>query len=399
MLLLTSLLAVTVPYSCSALVPSFPSRTKSAAARLSYVTFLPHSGRGTPICRVSDGFFPLFSTPEENDGAAALGESRDMLKKELDVEPPPKSFFQLQQQAYRATKLAMEDGVKLMEVEFPPLPAQTLEADDVSAYDVASANVRLAIDFAMPFTENGKSVVILLPDEAERNINIERLNDGYEKGADCSPFPGLTISSLRVSDPDDNRLFKPEQIFLNLTGKSSGQVKVRPGTDIYIILVASAQELADVEDLHQLAPEASIVFFNLKLDVLRGDLGAPAFPPKEFQDRFLSRVKPVYYLRTRQYSRSISQPPFLLNYQGCLFRVYPGAFQTLLDTGDGRYRLVASNEIRQGLGEFKEELTKSLRASGIIEEEGKTLNFLRTGYKTSTWWEEERPDASMEWRT
>uniref|UniRef100_A0A6U5E033 DUF1995 domain-containing protein n=1 Tax=Corethron hystrix TaxID=216773 RepID=A0A6U5E033_9STRA len=153
MLLLTSLLAVTVPYSCSALVPSFPSRTKSAAARLSYVTFLPHSGRGTPICRVSDGFFPLFSTPEENDGAAALGESRDMLKKELDVEPPPKSFFQLQQQAYRATKLAMEDGVKLMEVEFPPLPAQTLEADDVSAYDVASANVRLAIDFAMPFTE------------------------------------------------------------------------------------------------------------------------------------------------------------------------------------------------------------------------------------------------------
>ena len=150
---------------------------------------------------------------------------------------------------------------------------------------------------------------------------------------------------------------------------------------MYICIVASAQELPDIEELAQLEPDKPIVFFNMKLDVLRGDLGAPAFPPREFQDRFLSKVKPVYYLRTRQYSRSTANPPFLINFQGCLFRAYPGQYQTLLDTGTGRYRRVKGNDIRPPLGLFKEQLVQDLQASGVVEEEGKTLSFLRTGYK------------------
>jgi hypothetical protein len=54
------------------------------------------------------------------------------------------------------------------------------------------------------------------------------------------------------------------------------------------------------------------------------------------------------------------------------------------------------------LGEFKEQLTDALREEGAIpskEEEGKLFGFLRTGYKTTTWWEEERADAGLEWRT
>jgi hypothetical protein len=141
------------------------------------------------------------------------------------------------------------------------------------------------------------------------------------------------------------------------------------------------------------------VFFNLKLDVLRGDFGAPAFPKKEFQDRFLSRVKPVYYLRTRQYTRSTPKPPFMVNFQGCLFRAYPGQYQTLLDTGTGRYRRLVGSDIRPALGAFKEQLTDDLKSQGILDDEGSTLSFLRTGYKTTTWWEEERPEASKEWLT
>ena len=63
-------------------------------------------------------------------------------------------------------------------------------------------------------------------------------------------------------------------------------------------------------------PDVPIVFFNLKLDTLRGDLGVPAFPSKDLHDRFLSRVRPIYYLKTRQYSRSKLEPPFVVNYQG-----------------------------------------------------------------------------------
>ena len=144
-----------------------------------------------------------------------------------------------------------------------------------------------------------------------------------------------------------------------------------------------------------------VLYIRFCLDEYKGKavITMNAFPPKDFQDRFLSRVKPVYYLRTRQYSRSTPNPPFLVNFQGCLFRSYPGQFQTLLDTGTGRYRRVCGNDLRPPLGQFKEELTQSLRDQGVLEDEGKTINFLRTGYKVTTWWEDERPEASDDWRS
>lgn len=294
--------------------------------------------------------------------------------------------------------------------QFPPLPAQVLEMDDVSAYDVADANFNLALDFAKSFAAKlpneeesnsaddfikiPRNVAILFPDESEMGIGLERTSLTKD------PYPGVTVSSLRCSDPRDTRFFKPEQTFMSLFGgKSGGIIQPIEGVEMYIIIIASAQELPDVEELSELAPDAVICFYNLKLDVLRGDLGAPAFPPKDFQDRFLSLVKPVYYLRTRQYSRSTPSPPYLVNFQGCLFRSYPGAFQTLLDTGTGNYRRVEGNDFKPPLGEFKEQLTQALQTEGILEDEGNVLNFLRTGYKTTTWWEEEREDASDAWRT
>jgi hypothetical protein len=236
------------------------------------------------------------------------------------------------------------------------------------------------------------NVAILFPDDAEMKITLESTS------ITPNPYPGVQISSIRSTDPRDTRFFKPEQTFMTLFGgRSNGVIKPIEGVEMYIIIIASAQELPDVEELHELDPNAVICFYNLKLDVLRGDLGAPAFPPKDFHDRFLSRVKPVYYLRTRQYSRSTPNPPFMVNYQGCLFRSYPGEFQTLLDTGTGQYRRVKGNEIRPALGTFKEELTDALKEQGVIQEEGNFLNFLRTGYKTTTWWEEERESASDAW--
>lgn len=334
------------------------------------------------------------------------------LKDSSNREPPPQSFYQLGVNSIRAAENAILDGNKLIEVEFPPLPAMVLEMDDVTAYDVAEANFKLSLDFAKAFaakrdsnkSESGEeeshdkklpnNVAILFPDEAEMRITLENTVTPQ------NPFPGVQISSLRVSDERDTRFFKPEQTFMSLFGgKSNGVIKPLDGVDMYIIIIASAQELPDVEELHELNPDAVIVFYNLKLDILRGDLGAPAFPPKDFHDRFLSRVKPVYYLRTRQYSRSTPNPPFMVNYQGCLFRSYPGEYQTLLDTGTGSYRRVQGKDARPALGQFKEELTEALREQGIIEEEGNFLNFLRTGYKTTTWWEEPRETASDIWET
>jgi hypothetical protein len=191
-------------------------------------------------------------------------------------------------------------------------------------------------------------------------------------------------------------------LFSLVAGTNFSAVKPLNGTDLYICIVASAQELPDIEALHNIVKEDNIpiILYNLKLDVLRGDLGAPAFPPKAFHDRFLSRIKPIYYLRTRQYSRSTSKPPFLVNYQGCLFRAYPGQYQTLLDTGRGSYRRLLGQEIRPALGEFKEQLTQALRDEGVLpQSEGSALDFLRVGYKTTTWWEDDRAEARDDWKT
>jgi len=339
---------------------------------------------------------------------ASGGATPEEIQASANNEPPPSSFFELQRASVRAAQAAINDGKTLLEVEFPPLPAQVLDMDDVSAYDVAKANVNLALDFARSFVSTDEiegDVAVMLPDESECNIMLEDLK------LEPKPYPGVILTSLRKGEEGDTRMFKPENLFIGLMGRGSGgTVKPIEGVGMYVIVVASAQELPDVEELYEQiktpttdgGKEPVIVFYNLKLDVLRGDLGAPAFPGKDFQDRFLSRVKPVYYLRTRQYSRSVSQPPFIINFQGCIFRSYPGHFQTLLDTGTGRYRKVVGNDLRPALGEFKEQLTDALREEGAIakkEEEGALFGFLRTGYKTTTWWEDEREDASLEWRT
>ena len=56
----------------------------------------------------------------------------------------------------------MDDGEKLLEIEFPPLPAAVLDSEDVSAYEVSKANLRLAIDFGKAFSLNGTSVAVLV---------------------------------------------------------------------------------------------------------------------------------------------------------------------------------------------------------------------------------------------
>jgi hypothetical protein len=148
-----------------------------------------------------------------------------VVKKYADTEKPPSSFFELQINCARAARLAMQDGHKLIEIEvrnrcekklrcgtkltrtslflsqFPPLPANVLELDDVSAYDVALANIKLAVDFAKNFAPDQK-VTILLPDETEAEIAIENY------GATDKPHPGVFISSLRRSEEGDTRVFK-----------------------------------------------------------------------------------------------------------------------------------------------------------------------------------------------
>ena len=129
-------------------------------------------------------------------------------KKYASNQSPPASFFELQQDCIRSCQMAIEDGVELLEVEFPPLPAKVLELDDVSAYDVASANLKLAIEFARGFAGE-KNTAILFPDQSESQIAVERLTGKEDYVEPVTEIEaGITISSLRRSEEGDDRLLK-----------------------------------------------------------------------------------------------------------------------------------------------------------------------------------------------
>ena len=131
--------------------------------------------------------------------------------------------------------------------------------------------------------------------------------------------------------------------------------------------------------------------------MLRGDLGLPAFPGRDVHHNFLSRVKPVYYLRPRSYSLSLSVPPFLIAYAGVLYRRYPEQWQTLLDRGKQNYRRVIVNEDRPALGKFKAQLTGALK----LDEDAAKAAISQSGFKQSTWWEDDKnnEDVSRDWRS
>jgi Domain of unknown function (DUF1995) len=295
---------------------------------------------------------------------------------EVFCAPPPASFYQAIQQSAAATAAAIADGETLLEIEFPPLPTAQLESSAVGAYTVIDANIQLAVDFARSFATAGKRVVIAFPDLIEKDRAVEQ-NDENEE-----PVEGIRFAAIR-----DQR---KGNIFEMIWTKPEVEIAARDDDDMFVVIGASAQELPDVEKLVETAGDRPVVLFNLKLDVSRGDLGLPAFPRKALHWRFLSRVLPVYYLRTRTYSRTLLQPPYLVNYSGALYRVYPGPYQVLLDTAAGNYRRLSTLSERPALGAVRETLT-----------DGLDLGEQFTGRmgKSTTWWEEDRTkQESNKWR-
>lgn len=70
----------------------------------------------------------------------------------------------------------------------------------------------------------------------------------------------------------------------------------------------------------------------------------------------------------------------------------------MLRQDDGSYACIAEDKMRFTLFDVKEEL---LEAAGLnTEEKGSTMEFLRKGYKRSTWWEDAYEEEQVKkWRS
>jgi len=277
----------------------------------------------------------------------------------------------------------------LLEVEFPPVPVSKLDDSSISAYDILAANLQLTLEFAkrvLPRSEQVNQIALTVPDLPERKRASEYFGD-------AEPWPGLRVHNL-VGGSGDGGAFGWVSSIIK---QGTAEPQVAEWADMYVVLGSTCQELPTLKLLSEAAPTKPIVFFNLKLDTLRGDLGLPGFPPKTVHHEFLCKVVPVYYLRPRSYSLSLSVPPFLISYSGVLYRRYPEAYQTLLDKGRTKYRKVNIQQDRPNLGTFKAQLTAALK---LDDEQAAKSAISQSGYKQSTWWEDDKDglDISTDWR-
>ncbi|GFR41032.1 hypothetical protein Agub_g1465, partial [Astrephomene gubernaculifera] len=304
----------------------------------------------------------------------------------------PLSYGEMVNDAVESIMAALNDGLRWLEVEFPALPT------NVDGYKGSSdlfidSNTQLALAGAKRLAARGRKVHIVLPDEGEYSRTYRIFKNNIQLAE------GVTVGHLKEADP-------PNPLAALFAGVGGGGApssrEAGERADTYIFINATCVELlnlrAYVEKLPG-GPESgrALVLWNMELDTLRGDLGLPAFPPKELHYAFLSRFRPVFYLRPRDYSKSVPVPPFIVNYSGAMFREYPGPWQVMLKQDGGEYACIAEEPVRYNLGEVKEELTVAMGLA--TEEEGSTMQFLRRGYKTSTWYEDDyEQEASHEWR-
>jgi Domain of unknown function (DUF1995) len=142
--------------------------------------------------------------------------------------------------------------------------------------------------------------------------------------------------------------------------------------------------------VYSFASNAKVFNFSSKQ---RGDLGLPLFPGRDLHYKFLTKVLPVYIMRSRSFATSLRRPPFIVNYSGLLYRTYPEPYQCILNIGDGKNKMVKAVDDRPTNMGFRNYLTDALRLPGVPQDELKSPGNL-------VWWEKDlEKETSSQWRS
>lgn len=307
----------------------------------------------------------------------------------------PKSYEVLVTDAVRSLVCGLQEGKNRLEIDFPPLPS-SISSYKGSSDEFIDANIQLALAVIRKLQERMEiKPCIVFPDQPEKRRASQLF------GVALDTITDVTLSSLDdvPSGPLTN-FFKSirKSLDFDFADDNEDKWKSNEPSSLFMFINCSTGDLSLIEKyVETYAVSSPAILFNLELDTLRSDLGLFGFPSKEVHYRFLSQFLPVFYIRTREYSKTVPVAPFIVNYNGALFRQYPGPWQIMLKQADGSYACIAESATRFTLGETKDEL---LMVLGLKEEEGSSLEFLRRGYKNATWWEEGvELELSSNWRS
>ncbi|KAI0510256.1 hypothetical protein KFK09_010857 [Dendrobium nobile] len=307
----------------------------------------------------------------------------------------PKSYDVLVADAARSLAYCLQEGKTRLEIDFPPLPS-SISSYKGSSDEFIDANIQLALAAMRRLQEIMETKpCIVFPDKPEKR----RASQLFKAALDT--INGLSLSSLDdVPSGPVTSFFKSirNTLDFDFADYNEDLWKSNEPPSLFVFINCSTRDLSLIEKyVERYAVSIPSILFNLELDTLRSDLGLLGFPTKDLHYRFLSQFLPVFYIRTREYSKTVPVPPFVVNYDGALFRQYPGPWQVMLKQFDGSYACIAESATRFTLGETKEEL---LMVLGLKEEKGSSLEFLRRGYKNATWWEEDvELELSSNWRS
>ncbi|OAY83815.1 protein LOW PSII ACCUMULATION 3, chloroplastic [Ananas comosus] len=373
-----------------------PSSSRSSAHLLRTPPLLLHIHR-SPLLRPSP---PRPSRPLRAPPLKPLAKRSDGASFGIDPRAgvavyKPRSYEVLVADAARSLVYALDDGKTRLEIEFPPLPSN-ISSYKGSSDEFIDANIQLALAIVRNLQEmKGIRSCIVFPDQPEKRRASQLFRTALET------IGGVTIASLDdIPGGPVSNFFKSVRRTLDFdfADENEDRWKSDEPPSLYIFINCSTRDLSTIEKyVDNFASSVPALLFNLELDTLRSDLGLLGFPTKDLHYRFLSQFIPVFYIRTREYSKTVPVAPFIVNYSGALFRRFPGPWQVMLKQADGSYACVAESAARFTLGETKEEL---LRVLGLQEERGSSLEFLRRGYKNATWWEEDTDlEFSSAWRS
>ncbi|KAL3005358.1 hypothetical protein AAZX31_08G215700 [Glycine max] len=302
----------------------------------------------------------------------------------------PKSYEVLVSDAANSLSYALQDGKLRLEIDFPPLPSN-ISSYKGSSDEFIDANIQLALAVVRKLKEKKETrACIVFPDKPEKRRACQLFKAALDS------IDGITIGSLDdVPTGPMTSFFRSVRNTLDFDFEddNEGRWQSSEPPSLYIFINCSTRELAYIEKyVEKFATSTPTLLFNLELDTLR----PPGLPSQRFAlPLSFSIHSSVLHPNQRVFKVAIA--PYIVNYSGAVFRQYPGPWQVMLKQADGSYACIAESANRFSLGEAKEEL---LRVLGLQEEEGSSLEFLRRGYKASTWWEEDfDSEVSSAWRS
>lgn len=225
----------------------------------------------------------------------------------------PVDYDEVLNQAKDATKAALNDGKKLLEVEFPTAGLESVSGDAEGGIEMSSSML-LVRDFC----------TILLTAEQYTRTRIF--------------FPDMNEVTAAKADIFEGTYFKLDYLTkpsgledIGFTKKVRVMDHLKPTDEMIVVAYPyfNVNEMLTVEELYTKATADSkvpILVFNGELDRIRSGYYPPFFYPKlaALSKSFLSKFESVYYIHNFKGSRG-----------GTLFRAYPGPWQVLRKGSNG----------------------------------------------------------------